>query len=58
MNNIILMVYVLYKGLSYFLQELADMLREVAENDGKVNFVAVAQVLQVPAEVKCRNKER
>ena len=39
-----------------FVQRLSDILRETAENDGKVNFVAVAQILQVPAEVESKNK--
>ena len=34
------------------LKKLVEIVRAAAENDGKVNFVAVAQVLQVPSEVK------
>ena len=34
------------------LQTLADILPKTAEKDGKVNFVAVAQILQVPAQVR------
>ena len=34
------------------LQTLADILRKTADNDGKVNFFAVAQILQVPAQVR------